>query len=190
MIRRLSGGTGGGVLNIALQAVVANAAQRNGAALHEEELLAVNTVADRRKHIYRGILDGDILAGLDAVLGVAGDVQCTALRELGMSFDIQTAFLATVSRIDERIGRTVQRFDLDTFAVLDMYRRPRENSRLVRQRQITELHRGFIGAFVVETAVSCTAGEDIGDLCRHIRTLHDAHVCTGSQDRDVRKDIV
>ena len=71
----------------------AGAAAVNRTALHEKVLGTVDAVAHSRSHVDGGVLDGEVLAGLDAMLHVANDVQRTLLRKLGMPLDIETALL-------------------------------------------------------------------------------------------------
>ena len=104
-----------------MQTVIGYVIDGYRAALHEEELLAVDTVTHCREDVNGGVLDGEILAGFDAVLHVTGDVERTFLRELRMTLDIETSFLLAACCIHKRVGRAVQWFHFDTFAVLDMY---------------------------------------------------------------------
>ena len=189
MVSRLTGRTSLRIFDVALDAVVRDATDVNRAALHEEELLAVDTVANSSKHIDGGVLDLEILTGFDTVLHITGDVKRTFLRELDMSLHVQTTLLLAVRGIHEGVGGAVERFDLDTLVILHMDRRTGINSRHVGQRQVIQFDGGFVTAFGVETAIARSAGERIGDLTRQVATLHDAHVCAGRRDRQVFGDI-
>ena len=71
-----------------MYSVVARAADVNGTALHEEELVARDAVAHGSEHVEGGILQADVLARLDGVLHVARDVECAFLSELGVALDV------------------------------------------------------------------------------------------------------
>lgn len=141
MIGGDTGRTDFGILDIALDAIVGNAADIDRTALHEEELLAVDTVTYCGEDVDGGILDLEVLAALDTVLDVTGDVERTLLCKLGMALDIEAAFLLTAGSIHEGVGGAVERFYLDTFAILDMNSRTGEDGREVGQRQVVENRR-------------------------------------------------
>ena len=87
------------------------------------------------------------------MLDVAGDVERTILRKLGVPLDVQTTFLATVGSIYEGVRCACYDFDFDSLAVLDMYGCTGIGCRHVRQGQTAEFNRCLITAGHVEPAV-------------------------------------
>ena len=122
MVGGLACRAGGGVFDVTLQTVIADVAQRDRAAFHREILLAVDSVTNGRKHIDGGVLDRNILAGFDAVFDVSIHVERTFLLELGVSFDIECAFLLTGSSVFERVRSAGNDLYVNAFAVLHMQR--------------------------------------------------------------------
>ena len=122
-------------LQVTLNAVIARAADVDCAALHEEELLAVDTVAYGRSHVDGGILDGKVLSSLDAVFHVAHDVECTLLGKLGVSLNVEAALLCAAGSIDECVGGAGYHLYLDALAVLYVNGCTAINGRRVGQRQ-------------------------------------------------------
>ena len=136
-----------------MQTVIGYVIDGDGAALHKEELLAVDTITHRRENMDGGVLDAEIFAGLDTVFHVTRHVQRTFLRKLCMTLDIETSFLLAVSGIHERVRCTIERFHFDTLAVLDMDCCAGINSRHVRQVEVVQFHGRLVNTFVIEPAV-------------------------------------
>ena len=74
MVGFLASRSCGGILDIALDTIVARSADSDVTALHKEVLLAVDAVACSRSHIDSGIFDGEILTGLDAMLLITHNI--------------------------------------------------------------------------------------------------------------------
>ncbi len=88
MVGFLASRSCGGILDIALDTIVARSADSDVTALHKEVLLAVDTIACGRSHIDSGILNGEVLTCLDAVLLITHDIKRTLLSKLSMPLDI------------------------------------------------------------------------------------------------------
>ena len=90
---------------VALDAVVAHTCNGHRAALHEEVLLTVDSIADGRGDVQCQILDFDIRCRLDAMLQVAHHVQRSVALQLQLAFRIDAGFLraTTVSQCVFRI---------------------------------------------------------------------------------------
>ena len=75
-------------IDFTLDAVILNTADVDGATFHEEVFVARDTVAYWRCHVDGGILDGEVLTGLDGMFYIALHIQRTFLGKLGMSLNI------------------------------------------------------------------------------------------------------
>ena len=151
-------------IQVALDAVVGCAADAYATALHQEELPAVDAVAGGRGHVDSCVLQRDILAGLDTVLGIADDIECTLLGKLGVALDIETALLRTANGIGQCIGGASHNFHLDALAVLDMHGSPAIHGCRVGQRQAVQFYRSLVGARHVELAIGRGTAQRIGNL--------------------------
>ena len=174
-----------GVLQVALYAVVARAADVDGAALHQEVLVARDAVAHGRGDVEGGVLQGDVLAGLDTVLHVARDVEGALLLELGVPFDVEAAFLRAAGGIDEGVGGAGNDLDVDALAVLYVHGGAAIDGRGVGQREAVELDGSLVGARHIELAIGRGAAERIGDLGGQVAALGDADVCSALRDGKV-----
>ena len=123
------------------------------------------------------------------MLHVTRDIERTFLRKLRVTLDIETSFLTSVGGIHQRISRSVQRFNFDTLAVLDMNGRTGIGSRYVGQVEVIQLDGGLVRSFVIETTVRSRAGEGIGDLLCHVFALDDAYVRTAIGNGEVFRNI-
>ena len=183
-------GCGGVALEVALDAVVAGAADVHGAALHEEVLVARDAVAHSRRDVECGVLEAYVLAGLDGVLDVAHHVEGALLLELGVPLNVEAAFLRACGGIDEGVGGAGYHLDVDAFAVLYVHGGAAVDGRYVGQRQAVELDGGLVGARHVELAVVGGAAEAVGDLRGQRVALRDGDVRTLLSDSQVLADVV
>ena len=78
----------GVAVKVTLDAVIACAANIDGAALHQEILVARYTVTHGGSDVEGGVLQGHILTRLDAVFHIAHDAECALLGKLGVAFDV------------------------------------------------------------------------------------------------------
>ena len=180
----------GVALEVALDAVVTRTADIKGATLHQEILVARDAVALGRGDVDCGVLDGDILAGLDGVLEVARHVEGALLRKLGVALHIETALLRAAGGVGQGIGGAGDDLHLDALAVLYMHRGAAVDGRGVSQRQAVELDGRLIGARHVELAVGRRAAEVVGNLGGQVAALRNRDVRALLRDGQVLTHIV
>ena len=166
----------GVAVEVALDAIVARAADVDGAALHQEILVAGDAVTHGGGDVESGVLDGDVLASLDGVLHVAHHVERALLLELGVALHVEAALLRAGGGIDECVGGAGDDLHVDAFAVLDMHRSAAVDRRSVGQRQAVELDGGLVGARHVEAAIRRRTAEVVGNLAGKIASLRDGDV--------------
>ncbi len=159
-------GDGGGsvALKVALNAVVACAADVNGTALHEEILVARNAVAHCRSDVERGVLQADVLACLDGVLHVAHHVEGALLLELGVPLYIQAALLRACGGIGQGVGGAGDDLHVDALAVLDVQGCAAIHRSGIGQCQAVEFNGGLVGARHIEFAVGRRAAQPVSNL--------------------------
>ena len=179
----------GVAVDVTLDAVVLRAADVYRAALHQEVLGTADAVTCSRSHVDGGVLDGEVLARLDAVLHVANDVQRTLLRKLGMALDVEAALLRTGRSVAERVGRSCNNLYLDALAVLDVYGSTAIYWCRVGQRQAVQFYRGLVRARHIELAVGRCAAQRVGDFLGQVVALGYRHVRPTDGRRDVLRHV-
>ena len=154
----------GVAVEVALDAVIACAADSDGAAFHEEILVARDAVAHGGGDVEGGIFKADVFACLDAVLHVAHDVERALLGEFGVPLDVETALLRAAGGVNEAVGGAGDDLHLDALAVLDVHGSTAIDGRGVGQGESVELNGGLVRARHVELAVGGGAAEVVDDL--------------------------
>ena len=110
----------GGAIEFTLDTLVAHATDGHCTALHEEILITTDTVLHRLGNIQRQVLDTNIVAALDGVLGITLHIQGTIALQLNLTFTIDTSFLRTVGTVGQGILGVLLCADLDTLAVINV----------------------------------------------------------------------
>ena len=114
----IGGGTSGsGSVEVALYAVVANAADADITAFHEEILVTVYTVGHSLSDVECKVLYADVVATLDGMLGVACHVERAFSLKLNLSFAVDTASLRTIGSIGQCVDGAVLRTYLNALAI-------------------------------------------------------------------------
>ena len=103
-----------------LYAVVAGIADGDGAALHEEILLAVDAVLDGRGDVDHEVLHLAVFLAVDGVAGVAGDVERPLALELQVALAMQAAVVGLVGAVGQVVDGAALGADRDALAVLDV----------------------------------------------------------------------
>ena len=75
-------------IDFTLDAVILNTTDVDGTTFHEEIFVARDTVAYSRRHVDSGILDGEVLTGLDGMFHITLHIKRTFLGKLGMSLNV------------------------------------------------------------------------------------------------------
>ena len=149
-----------GTVQVALDAVVANARDGHRARLHLEVFVARDAVADSAGDVQRQVLDGDVVATLNGMLGVAHDVQHAVALQLYLSLRVDAAFLRTARAVGQRIGGVLLSRELDALAVGDVD----GCTAGVGQRHTGQRDRTLVGAGERKLAVGSGAAELVGNL--------------------------
>ena len=177
--------SGGIAVDVALYAVIARAADVDGAALHEEVFGAVDAVGHGLGDVEGGVFQCHVFACLDGVLRVARHVERAFLGKLGVALDVEASLLRAIGGIDQRVGGAVHHFHLDAFAVLDVHGGTAVYGCRVGQGQAVQRYRGLVGARHVELAVCRRAAQRVGDFLLQVVALDDGDVGTVDGRRDI-----
>ena len=169
---------------VALDAVVAHAADGNGTTLHQEVLFAVDAVAHGLGDVQRQVLHADVVAALDGVLRVARHVQRALALQLQLSLAVDAGLLRAVATVGQRVLRAALGAELYALLVGDVD----GGTVRVGHRQTCQRNGTFIRAVECQRAVGGRAAEHVGDLVAvdGLRVcLRDGDVCAAYFCRDV-----
>ena len=110
----------GSTVKLTLDALVTHATDAYRATLHEEILIARDAVFLGLSDVEREVLDADIVATLDGVLGLARHVESAIALQLNLSLAVDATRLRAIGAIGKGVHRVLLGTDLDALAIGDV----------------------------------------------------------------------
>ena len=179
-------------VDVALNGIVANSADGERTALHEEVFIARDAVLDGLLHVDGAVFHLHVFGALDGMCQGAINMESALALEFEVPLAVEGGLLVAGSGIGEGVLGVLLHTEGHALAIHDADGGSRPYGRGVGEREAVEFYGGLVGTNHVKLAVAGVASEGVGDFTDgvvHLAALLDAHMCAGDHRGDVSCDV-